>query len=204
MTLIERSLSGSARMKEWMMITITGRQALGPLLACALLWGPAGSFAHGLTNEELGRLVKAVDKHGSRTRLPQDVASILQLKPAQLAPDIKEAAWLDEQGTRHGFAPLNDGSGFFMFSSGKSAGQTVYFVDPDLHLIHAARTLLKGAPMLALPNAEAQRELDEEFRRWSKVLSPEGPSAPKPLSLKGTPLEPEPYPFKQPANPTKP
>jgi hypothetical protein len=191
-------MAGIGRRSRW-------RAALGRVVATALWCGPAWALAHGLTHEELGRLVKVVDKQGSHAVLPRDVVSILQLKPAQPAPDIKEAAWQDEEGTKHGFAPLNDGSGYFIFSSHPSQGQTVYVVDSELRLLRAARTLLKGAPMIALPQAEAQRELDEEFRRWSKVLSPEGPTvAPKPFSLHddagGQPL---PYPFKKPEQ-TKP
>src|SRR5215469_15983882 len=106
---------------------------LAPLLlvAAALLCGPAWPIGH-LTHEELGRLLKVVDKHGSRAVIPRAVASVLQLKPGQATPDVKEAAYLDEAGNRHGFAPLNDGSGFFMFTSGKSLGQVVYVVDSDL------------------------------------------------------------------------
>ncbi|HEY4039498.1 MAG TPA: hypothetical protein VGM15_11805 [Burkholderiaceae bacterium] len=206
MTLVEaQPVVGTPYVKEWMMMTgiesRTGwRAALGRLLAGALLCGPAWALAHGLTHEELGRLVKAVDKHGSRAMLPPDVISILQLKPSQSGPDLKQAAWQDEEGTKHGFAPLHDGSGYFMFSSRPAQGQTVYVVGPDLHLVHAARTLVKGAPMLALPEAEAQQELDEEFRRWSKMLSPEGASvAPqKPFSAPKVPIgQPVPYTFKQ-------
>ena len=151
------------------------RAALTLLLsACALLCGPAYSIEHGLTQEQLGRLLKVVDQRGSRTTIPPAVASVLQLQPAQYTPDIKQATYLDEPGNRHGFAPLNDGSGFFMFSSGPSFGQIVYRVDPDLHLVRAARSLLKNGPLLALPDAEAQRELDDELRQWSKLLSPNG------------------------------
>jgi hypothetical protein len=181
------------------------RAALEGLVAAALLCVPAWAFSYTLTHEELSRLVKVVDKHGSYTKLPKDVASVLQLKPEQFSPDIKEAAWLDEQGVKHGFAPLKDGSGFFMFTSHPSQGQTVYVVDQVLRLVHAARTLLKGAQMIELPQIEAQRELDEEFRKWSKVLSPEGPSAPKPLDLSNVPSSAAlPYPFKQQPQPAKP
>jgi hypothetical protein len=49
--------------------------------------------------------------------------------------------------------------------------------------------------------------LDEEFRRWSKVLSPEGPAiAPRPFTshdAPAPPVEAQPFPFKQP-QPTKP
>jgi hypothetical protein len=154
----------------------------------------------------LGRLLKVVDKRGTRVAIPRAVASILQLKTGQHTPDIKEAAYLDEDGRRHGFGPLNDGSGFFMFSSGAALGQIVYVVDSDLHLVHAARSLLKNGPLIALPDVEGQRELEEEFRHWSKVLSPSGPAvAPRPFPLQqgqpnttGPAVEPQPYPFKKP------
>lgn len=181
--------------------------ALGlALAACALLCRPAWAVGYSLTHEELGRLLKVVDTRGTRVAIPRPVASILQLKTGQHTPDIKEAAYLDEDGVRHGFGPLNDGSGFFMFSAGAALGQTVYVVDPDLHLVHAARSLLRNGPLIALPDAEAQRELEEELRRWSKVLSPGGPVvAPRPFPLQqGQPnttapaAAPQPYPFKKP------
>jgi len=151
------------------------RAALALLLsAWALLSGPAYCVEHGLTPEQLGRLLKVVDQRGSRTTIPHAVASVLQLQPSQHTPDIKQVAYVDEEGGRHGFAPLHDGSGFFMFRSGASFGQIVYLVDPDLHLVRAARSLLKNGPLLALPDAEARRELDDELRQWSKLLSPNG------------------------------
>ena len=190
------------------------------LAACALLCRPAWAVGYSLTHEELGRLLKVVDKRGTRVAIPRAVASILQLKTGQHTPDIKEAAYLDEDGNRHGFGPLNDASGFFMFSSGAVQGQIVFVVDPDLHLVHAARSLLKNGPLIALPDVEAQRELEEELRRWSKVLSPGVPVvAPRPFPLQpGQPpttapaVEPQPYPFKKPdttsppkeSQPTKP
>jgi hypothetical protein len=178
------------------------RLSLLLLMAGALLCGRAWPIGQ-LTQEELGRLLKVIDKHGSRAVIPHNVAAILQLKPGQATPDVKEAAYLDEAGNRHGFAPLNDGSGFFMFSSGTSLGQVVYVVDSDLRLVHAAQSLLKNGPLITLPEAEAQRSLDEEFRQWSKVLSPEGPAAaPFPFKgsgpTKGQDMAPQPHPFKQP------
>jgi hypothetical protein len=174
--------------KEWMMLAILRqlprqRAALALLLsACALLCGPAYCIEHGLTQEQLERLLKVVDQRGSRTPLPHAVASVLQLQPNQHTPDIKQVAYVDEQGVRHGFAPLKDGSGFFMFSSGASFGQIVYWVDPDLHLVRAARSLMRNGPLLALPDAEARRELDDEFLQWSKLLSPNGAVVrPKPV-----------------------
>jgi len=204
--------------REPMMVAICRRVSrrlavLGLLLAaCTLLCRPAWAVGYSLTHEELGRLLKVVDKRGTRVAIPRAVASVLQLKSGQHTPDIKEAAYLDEDGNRHGFGPLNDGSGFFMFSTGASLGHVVYVVDSNLHLVHAARSLLKNGPLIMLPDAEAQRELEEEFRRWSKVLSPSGPVvAPRPFPFKepqetkSPAIEPQPFPFKQPeaTNPPK-
>jgi hypothetical protein len=163
---------------------------LALLLAFALAWAPAWPIGQTLTLDELSRLLKVVDQRGSHTTIPQQVASVLQLQPAQHTPDIKEAAYLDDAGTKHGFGPLNDGSGYFMFRSGGSQGQTVYVVDPSLHLVRAARSLLVNGPLIPLPQDEAQRELDDEFHHWSKVLSPAGPSAPKDLKRPVDPMKP--------------
>jgi hypothetical protein len=211
MALVEHGRSRvTPDLKERRMIASVGwgpqlRGALARLLVIGLSCAPAWVFAFGLTHDELVRLAKVVDKQGSHITLPRDVASVLQLKPEQFSPDLKDAAWQDEQGNKHGFAPLNDGSGFFLFTSEPAQGQTVYVVDTDLHLLHAGRTLLSGAPMIALPEPEAQRELDEEFQRWSRILSPAGPSmALKPIPLHGVPgAETVPVPLKQ-AQPAKP
>jgi hypothetical protein len=161
----------------------------GLLLAGALLCGPAWPLGQTLTRDELARLLKVVDERGSHASIPRMVATVLQLQPAQHSPDIKEAAYLDDAGLKHGFGRLNDGSGYFMFRGGASQGQTVYVVDPSLHLVRAARSLLVNGPLIPLPEAEAQQELDDEFRQWSKVLSPAGPSAPK-LTFPVNPMKP--------------
>ncbi len=173
--------------------------------AYALLCTPAWPFGPTLTHEQLERLLKVVDKRGSRATIPRNVASILELQPGQFTPDVKEAAYVDDDGNRHGFAPLNDGSGYFMFRSGAALGQSVYRVDSALHLVRAARSLLRNGPLISLPDAEARKELDDEFEHWSKVLSPAGPAAPqRPLPLKHEgPVAPDPYPFPQ-SEPSKP
>jgi hypothetical protein len=172
------------------------------LLACALLCRPAWPVGFVLTHDELMRLLKVVDQRGSRTTIPRSVASVLQLKSDQLEPDVKQAAYLDDEGNRHGFAKLNDGSSFFMFSSGAALGQTVYVVDKDLHLVKAARSLLVNGPLIPLPEAEGQKELEQEFSRWSKLLSPGGqvvnPFKPPGAASPGAPVPAEPYPFKKP------
>jgi hypothetical protein len=161
--------------------------AVGALLiACALLSEPARSVDITLTQEQLQRLLKVVDDKGSRAAIPGPVAAILQLYPKQLAPDVKLVAYQDEDGNKHGFAPLNDSSGYFMFRSGASFGQVVYRLDSNMRLVRAARSLLKNGALLPLPQAEAQKELDDEFVHWAKVLSPNAPT-----------VEPLDFPFKQ-------
>ena len=180
--------------------------ALAGVLYCQSAW-PA---VH-LTQDEMSRLLKVVDKHGSYTTIPADVALVLQLTPAQHTPDIKEAAYEDDKGNRHGFAPLKDGSGFFLFSASPSRRQVVFVLDSEQRLLHAARNLQSNGPMIALPSQEAEQELDEELRRWSKVLSPEGPSMPPRTTPSsgvttpstGAPVQAQPYPFKKTA-PDKP
>jgi hypothetical protein len=146
------------------------------LIACALLSGPARPMGPGLTNEQLARLLKVVEKHGSHARIPPTVASMLQFKPGQVLPDIKQAAFVDEDGIKHGIAPLNDGSGFFMFRSGPALGQSVYHVDSKLQLVQGARSFVRQQ-LMVLTNVEAQKELEDEFGLWSKALSPGGPAA---------------------------
>lgn len=168
----------------------------GLVLFAASLCGPAWALGQTLTLEELARLLKVVDERGSHITIPQQVATVLQLQPAQYSPDIKEAAYLDEAGLKHGFGLLNERSGYFMFRSGASQGQTVYVVDQSLHLVRAARSLIVNGPLIPLPEAEAQQELEDEFHHWSKVLSPGGPSAPK----TATPVNPM-KPFETPPPP---
>jgi len=185
--------------------------ALGALLiACALLCEPARSMGITLTSEQLTRLLKVVDKEGSHAAVPASVAGLLDLNPKQLAPDIKQVVYQDEDGNKHGFAPLNDGSGFFMFRAGASLGHSVYRVDEKMHLVRAARSLVRNGPLLPVAPNEAQRELDDEFASWSRVLSPNGPSAPMDFPFKksagpaeGPAVVPQDFPFGK-SGPTKP
>jgi hypothetical protein len=179
------------------------------LIAFALLCEPALSMGITLTQEQLTHLLKVVDKEGSHATVPGSVAGLLELYPKQLAPDIKQVVYRDEDGNKHGFAPLNDGSGFFMFRAGASFGQSVYRVDEKMHLVRAARSLVKNGPLLPLAPNEAQKELDDEFARWSKVLSPNGPSAPLDFPFKKSagspegPAAPQDFPFGK-SGPAKP
>jgi hypothetical protein len=156
------------------------RPAIGLLLiACALLCQPALAFGT-LTQQQLGGLLQVVEKKGSRATVPPVVAAMLKFEPPQLSPSIKQAVFVDEEGTKHGFAPLNDGSGFFMFRSAPSFGQSVYHVDSNLQLVKAAHSFERDR-MVALPDDQGQKELTEELARWSRVLSPAGPVTKPPI-----------------------
>jgi hypothetical protein len=144
------------------------------LILCALLCPPAWPAGPILTHEQLERLLKVVESKGTHTKVPPAVASMLRFEPKQLMPDIKEAAFVDDAGVKHGFAPLNDGSGFFMFRSTPSFGHSVFHVDSRLQLVRAARGVLKQ-PLKIMSDEEGEKELSEEYVRWSKALSPNGP-----------------------------
>ena len=139
----------------------------------------------GLTQPQLARLLQVVDKRGSRVKIPPAVSSTLELAPAQVGPDIKQVAFVDGGGIKHGFGPLNDGSGFFMFHSAPAFGQSVFHVDSKLQLVRAARSF-RTDRMMNLPDDEASKELREELGAWSKTLSA-APAVVPPPNLPASP-----------------
>jgi hypothetical protein len=155
------------------------------MIVFAALCAPAGSFEMMLTTEEVGRLLQVVEKQGTRVHIPRAEVSVLQLQTVQTSPDVKQVAFLDGEGIKHGFAPLSDNSGYFLFRKEASAGHTVFYVDSKLHLVRAARSFV-NQQLLALPEEEAKKQLGEEFESWSRVLSPNGPAMSSPLHLPAT------------------
>ena len=162
--------------------------AAAGLAAAAGAVGAVGADDITLTQDQLRRLLKVVEERGSRALIPGQVSGLLGLEARQIGPDVKQVVYQDPEGNKHGFAPLNDGSGYFMFRNGAALGHSVYRVDGQLHLVRAARALRSIGPLIGLPAAQAQQELSDEFARWSKVLSPAGPA-------------PMPFPFKPPQQP---
>jgi hypothetical protein len=157
------------------------RRCVQGLVLVAALSSPLAAPAEEapLSPLDLAGLLKVVEARGSRAGIPPAVQSTLGLNAAQVSPAIKQAVYRDDEGGRHGFAPLNDRSGYFMFHLDPSSGQSVFHVDRQLHLVRAARSFKSGDDLIALPEAEAQRELRQEFARWSRVLAPgAAPSAP--------------------------
>lgn len=69
-----------------------------------------------LLEEHFTHLLKVVDEKGTKISLPPSVAGVLDLKPG--APHTATQVAFQEEGggTKHGFARLDDGTGYFMFS----------------------------------------------------------------------------------------
>ena len=146
------------------------------LVAMACLWVPAQALEQAFPPLQLEGLLKVVDRQGTRTTLPPAVVSLLQLQPAQTTPDIKLVAFIDKEGVKHGFAPLNGATGYFMFRKEVDRGHSVYYVDPKMHLVRAAHSFV-NQQMIALPEAEASNELKKEIESWVAVLSAPAPGA---------------------------
>jgi len=157
--------------------TLLGQDIGARVLVCALLAGallaPAWARAEELklTQEQLTRLLKVVDTKGTSVPIPPLVAASLKLTGKQHVPTVKQIAFETPDGVKHGFAPLNDKSGFIFFRRQPPSGQVVYRVGPDLHLIQAASSV-ESNRMNALSSEEGNKGLEDELSRWSDVLSP--------------------------------
>lgn len=135
---------------------------------------PAPPAARGLTTEELARLEKVVLEKGSNIPIPPDIAALLHFSPREIGTSVRQATTQDGEGIRHGFALLNDGSGFFLFRRGPERdGLAVFRTDRQFHLLGAARNLV-GKRFIDLADAEARAELQVELNAWTQVLSPGG------------------------------
>jgi hypothetical protein len=81
-----------------------------------------------------------------------------------------------DDGVKHGFARLNDGSGYFLFHRAPD-GVSAYHVDKDFTLVDAAHNFGSDR-FVALPAKPAQDDINAEVAAWSRVLSPKGVSPP--------------------------
>ncbi len=132
-----------------------------------------------LTDEQVQRLEKVAREQGTSIGVPGPIASALHLEAAQIAPVVRQVSFQKEDGIKHGFARLNDGSGYFLFARGPDHGVTVLRVNNDFGLLGAAHTFA-GNRFVALPPAEANDRLHGEILAWSGVLSPKGVVMPPP------------------------
>ena len=178
-------------------------RALGAAVLATLWLASAGAAAQvvkpeTLTDEQLGRLRKVAIDKGTSVPLPRLLAAALHLAPAQVAPAVRQVSFQGDDGTKHGFAHLNDESGYFFFRR-SPAGLWAFRADNDLKLVASARNF-SAEQFIALPAKEGQEELAAELITWSKVLSQ--PAAPAPGALQPPPgTEPVPPLPSSPAQP---
>ena len=152
--------------------------------ALALTWlASAGALAQNLklerlTDEQLGRLRKVALDKGSTIPVPSVLVGVLRLSPAQIAPAVRQVSFQGEDGVKHGFARLNDDTGYFFFRR-SPAGLWAFHADKELKLTAGARNF-SAAQFIALPQKDGQEEFAAEMVAWSRVLSPRGVSLPPP------------------------
>ena len=131
-----------------------------------------------LTDEQLGRLQKIALEKGSSIPVPAALVGALRLSPAQSAPVVRQVSFQADDGVKHGFARLNDETGYFLFRKSPT-GLSAFHVDKDFQPVAAAHDFA-GDRFIALPEKEARDELNGEIVAWSRVLSPRGVSMPAP------------------------
>jgi len=162
-----------------MMHRIQGRFALAAAaLALALAGGSLGVRAAGhvvLTAEQVERLQRVIEKQGTHIQVPPPVAGALRLEPAQISPSVHQGTYQDEAGVKHGFAALNDGTGYFLFRRKDRNQITAFRTDREFKLLGATQNF-QDTRFIAMVPAAAQDALDAEMAGWSHVLSPRGPS----------------------------
>jgi hypothetical protein len=139
-----------------------------------------------LSDEQLGRLQRIALDKGSSIPVPAPLASALDLRSAQVGPAVRQVSFQSDDGVKHGYARLNDGSGHFLFRK-SAAGLSVFHVDAAFKLVAAAHDF-GGERFIALAAQEGQDQLDGEVAAWSRVLVPRVAPLPLPSPLPpGTP-----------------
>jgi len=165
-------------------VHILARRLAAPLLLAAFALWPLDSSALGLSVEQLVRLVKVVKDKGTDLTLPAPVIAALRFDPDQVQPTIRQVSMQGDDGVKHGFAPLHGASaGYFLFQRRSASDVLVFHVDQKLSLVAAARQF-GPARFVALPANEGDRELAQEFARWSQVLSAPADSLPDPTTAR--------------------
>ncbi len=152
------------------------------LAAAAALWLAAASAQtpklDTLTDEQLVRLRKVALDKGTSVPLPPALTAVLRLSAAQVGPAVRQVTFQGDDGVKHGFARLNDDSGYFFFRRSPN-GVWVFHADKSLSLVIAAHTF-SAQQFIALPEGSGHDELAAEMMAWSRVLSPRGVSLPPP------------------------
>lgn len=150
-------------------------RASAAALAVAALTGLCGvaqaQSPAALSDEQIGRLENVLLAKGTAIGIPVPVIDALHLSSAQVAPSVRQVTIQRDDGVKHGFAFLNDGSGYFLFRRDPDAQVAVFRVDKAFHLQAAAQQFGKDK-FLDMAAAAAQAALDDEIRIWFNTLAP--------------------------------
>lgn len=160
-------------------LTAAMTAALTAALAAALWTGAASAQAPAsgpITDEQLARLRNiAIDK-GSTMPVPAPIATVLRLSSGQVAPAVRQVSFQGDDGVKHGFAHLNDDSGYFFFRRSPT-GLWAFHTDRDLKLVIGAHNF-SAQQFIALPEPSGREELAAELSAWSRVLSAQAAAPP--------------------------
>jgi hypothetical protein len=124
-----------------------------------------------LSAEQVTRLELVVVREGSSVPVPQAIAQVVHFTPAQVAPVVRQVSFLDADGVKHGFAFLNDHSGYFLFRRHGDQDLSVYHLDLSFHIVGAAHNF-QGSRFMELPENEANNGLVGEILAWNHVMTP--------------------------------
>jgi hypothetical protein len=152
-----------------------------------------------LSDEQAARLWNVAFTQGSNIAVPAALAEALHLSPAQIAPSIRQVTVQFDDGAKHGFARLNDETGYFLFRRGTD-GVTAYRLDKEFKLVVAAHNF-GDERFIPLPEGTARDGVSAEIAGWLKVLSLPRPRIP--LPGQAVPAAPPPPPS-APPGPVKP
>jgi len=137
---------------------------------------PASAPIDGLTDSELNGLLSVAASKGSDLAIPPPVSSALRLSERQHRPTVRQVTFQEPNGVKHGFAALNDHSGYLLFSRDPGGHVTVYRTGANLRLVRAAGNFTSER-FIELPAKQAARGLQDELRHWSAVMTPPPSSA---------------------------
>ncbi len=148
-----------------------------PAAAAANPAAAAGADAtRALSVEQLTRLELVVVRQGTSVPVPQPIAQAAHFTPTQVAPVVRQVSFLDDDGVKHGFAFLNDHSGYFLFRRHGDQDLSVYHVDLSFHIVGAAHNF-QGSRFMELPEHEATDGLGGEILAWNRVMTPRATGA---------------------------
>jgi hypothetical protein len=145
-----------------------------------------------LNKVQVDQIRKVIEQQGTKIPVPPPIATGLGLSARQIEPTIRQATFIDPEGVKHGFAELNDGSGYFLFRRSKKDGLAIFHCDREFNLVRAIREF-ETNQFLELSDADAKVEWTNEIEAWARVVMQRGAKAPtltQPLQVPAAPPAP--------------